>query len=155
MTFRITGLDPTPFQHLYGLSDDVLRQQGVHRCAVTEKPGFPDRVELRDLEPGESALLLNHTHLPADTPYRASHAIFIREGAVAPAQIEGEVPDVLRCRLLSIRAYASDHMMVDADVVEGVDAEALINRFLQNEQVASLHVHAARRGCFLARVDRA
>ncbi|NKF24493.1 DUF1203 domain-containing protein [Solimonas sp. C16B3] len=34
------------------------------------------------LQPGETALLLNDTHQNADTPYRASHAIFIREGAV-------------------------------------------------------------------------
>ena len=26
-------------------------------------------------------LLLNYVHQPADTPYKASHAIFVREGA--------------------------------------------------------------------------
>nr|WP_156421634.1 DUF1203 domain-containing protein [Pseudomonas orientalis] len=29
----------------------------------------------------DSVLLLNHVCQPADTPYRAAHAIFIREGA--------------------------------------------------------------------------
>ena len=76
MSFRILGLDPAPFRHLYGLSDDALAEHGVQRHVADAKPGFPDRVEVRDAEPGEMMLLLNYTHQPADTPYRASHAIF-------------------------------------------------------------------------------
>jgi hypothetical protein len=29
MSFRVTGLDAAPFQHLFGLSDDELARQGV------------------------------------------------------------------------------------------------------------------------------
>ena len=83
MTFRIRGLEPEPFRHLFGLPADELRRQGVVRCVADGKPGFPDRIELRDAEPGESVLLLNYTHQPADNPYRASHAIFVLEGARA------------------------------------------------------------------------
>ena len=81
MDFRITGLAPDPFIPLYGLDDESLARRGVRRYVVDERPGFPDRVTMRDIPPGERALLLNFTHQPADTPYRASHAIYVREGA--------------------------------------------------------------------------
>jgi hypothetical protein len=34
---------------------------------VDAKPGYPDRIEVRDAEPGESVLLLNYTHQPPTT----------------------------------------------------------------------------------------
>ncbi|MDP9111664.1 MAG: DUF1203 domain-containing protein, partial [Candidatus Eremiobacteraeota bacterium] len=81
ITFTITGLPVEPFRHLFGRSTEELAAVGVQRCLATQSPGFPDRIELRDAEPGESLLLLNYTHQPAYTPYRSSHAIFVREGA--------------------------------------------------------------------------
>ena len=72
MSFRITGLDPAPFQPLYGLPDDELARLNVRRWVADSKPGFPDRVEMREAEPGETVLLLNHMCQPANSPYRAS-----------------------------------------------------------------------------------
>jgi hypothetical protein len=155
MSFRVSGLDPAPFRHLYGLSDEALAAAGARRYVVDSKPGFPDRVELRDLDPGETALLLNYTHQPADTPFRSSHAIFIHEGAEKACDTVDAIPAVLRVRPLSIRAFDSANMMVDADLAEGANAEALIRRFLDDEGVAYLHAHAAKRGCYLARIERA
>src|SRR5208337_264997 len=51
MTYRITGLDPTPFRNLFGLSDEKLGRLNVKRFVADAKPGYPDRVELRDAEP--------------------------------------------------------------------------------------------------------
>ena len=89
MSFQITGLDAAPFRRFYGLSDEELQSFGVKRLIADKKPGFPDRVELRDVEQGEALLLLNYLHQPADTPYRASHAIFVREWAETPYQRHG------------------------------------------------------------------
>jgi hypothetical protein len=155
MSFRITGLDPAPFRHLYGLSDADLAARGAKRYVADKTPGFPDRVELRDAEPGERVLLLNHTHQPADTPYRASHAIFVREGAERAYSAVDEVPEPLRGRPISLRAFDSDHMMVDADLVDGRELDGLIERFLADPKVSYLHAHYARRGCFAARIERA
>lgn len=155
MTFRISGLDLAPFRHLYGLSDDELASRGARRYVADAKPGFPDRIEVRDLEPGETALLVNYTHQPADNPYKASHAIFVREGAEKPYEQIDTIPDVLRVRPLSMRAFDADHMMVDADAVDGQGAEPVIRRFLDNPDVAYIHVHTAKRGCYLALVERA
>lgn len=155
MTFRITGLDPAPFRHLYGLSDEALAAHGAVRCLADTKPGFPDRIELRDLEPGETALLLNHVHQPADTPFRASHAIFVREGADAPCETLDDLPEALRARTLSLRGFDESHMMVDADLVEGAEAETLIQHLFSNPAISYIHAHYARRGCYAARIDRA
>ena len=96
MSFRITGLAPEAFQPLFGLSEAELAARGVKRYAVDKKPGFPDRVELRDAEPGESVLLLNYVHQPADSAYRASHAIFVVEGAKQRYDRIDEIPQVMR-----------------------------------------------------------
>lgn len=155
MSYRITGLDPAPFRHLYGLSDEALAAKGARRFVANAKPGFPDRIEVRDAEPGESLLLLNYTHQPANTPYRASHAIFVREGAEIPLDQVDEVPDALRGRPISLRAFNASGEMVDADLIEGEKLESLIQRLFDNPDVDYLHAHYARRGCYAARVDRA
>jgi len=152
--FRITGLDPAPFRHLFGLSDADLRQHGAVRHIVDKKPGFPDRIGVRDAEPGESVLLLNYTHQPADNPYRASHAIFVLENATAAYDRVDEVPEVLRVRMISLRAFDADDLMVDADVVDGKELEGAIDRLLADSRVAYLHAHYAKRGCYAARIDR-
>lgn len=154
MSFRITGLDPKPFHHLYGLSDQALAAHGVHRMTVDTAPGFPDRIELRDLDIGEKALLLNYMHQPADTPYRSSHAIFIREGATDALDVIDEVPEVIRRRLISLRAFSWDGDMLDADVIQGSEIYHTINMFFENTDVSYLHAHYAKRGCFAARITR-
>jgi hypothetical protein len=155
MSFRITGLDAKPFRHLYGLSESELAAHGAIRYVAESKPGYPDRVEMRDVEPGESVLLVNYAHQPADSPYRSSHAIFIREGAQEPYDRVGEVPQCLRVRPLSLRAFDDKGMMIDADLVEGDGVEAMIARMFENPNVAYIHAHNARRGCYAARIDRA
>jgi len=155
ISFRITGLAPESFKHLYGLSDAELASHGVLRYVVEDTPGFPDRVEMRDLEVGERALLLNYTHLDAASPYRSSHAIFVREGATQRYDRVNEIPDVMRIRPVSLRAYDVDHMMLDADLVEGRAIEALIERFFSDPKVAYIHVHNAKPGCYSGRIDRA
>lgn len=155
MSFRITGLDPAPFAHLYGLSDEALASHGASRYVADKAPGFPDRIEVRDLQPGEACLLINFAHQPADTPYRASHAIFVREGAERAYEAVDEIPEALRVRPLSLRAFDAGHMMIDADLVDGVAAEGLIGRMLANPAAAYIQAHYARRGCYAARIERA
>jgi hypothetical protein len=154
MAFRITGLSADPFRALYGLSDAELMARGVFRYVADSVPGYPDRIEMRDVEIGESVLLLNHVCQPAPTPYRCSHAIFIREGAESSYDATDEVPEVMRRRLLSLRAYDDAGMMLDADLVEGTQVERLIGRLLRNPGVAYIHAHNAKRGCYSGRIDR-
>jgi hypothetical protein len=146
---------PNRSKSLYGLSDEQLARCGVIRYVVDKKPGFPDRIEMREGEIGEKMLLLNHQSQSADTQYRASHAIFIREGATATYERVNEIPEVMRVRLLSLRAFDSAGMMLDADVVDGNAIEAVIERMFANADVNCIHVHNAKQGCFSGRIDRA
>ncbi len=154
MSFRVAGLDPALFADLHGLSDEALAQKGIERVRVTEKPAAPCRISLDDAEIGEHVLLLNYDHQPADTPYRQQGPIFVRE---TRARFEGRdvIPPALARRTLSLRGFDALHMMIEADLVEGAEAGALIERFFANTQVAYIHAHYARRGCFAARIDRA
>ena len=61
----------------------------------------------------------------------------------------------LRSRLLSLRAYDGEGMMIEADVVDGLRAEDLIERMFANTAVETIHVHYARRGCYACRIVRA
>ncbi len=155
MSFQISGLDERDFQHLYGQAPEVLAKYAVERMTVEIQPGYPCRVSLEDVSVGESVLLMNYEHLPAPSPYRSSHAIYVKEGASGAIVGKNQVPDLLRIRLLSVRSFDANAMMVDAEVVDGQDLEPLIERMLSAESVEFLHVHNAKRGCFIARVDKA
>lgn len=154
MSFRIIGLDHSPFRPLFGLPDAALAAMGAKRFVVDSLPGFPDRVTLTDLAPGRTALLVNHTHQSANTPYRASHAIFIGEDSDAIPATLHTVPPMLSGRLISLRAFDADHMMIDADVMEGTALESGIARLFTNANAAYLHAHFAKRGCYAARIER-
>jgi hypothetical protein len=154
MAYAIAGLDPAPFRHLFGRSEEELAAAGVIRMTADAKPGFPCRVTLEDAEPGEDLLLLNYEHLSVDTPYRSRHAIFVRDGAADAARFVDEVPEQLSRRLLSVRAFDGTGMMTDADVIEGIALDPLIRRMFADPAVDYLHVHNAKRGCFAAEVRR-
>ena len=154
MSFRVTGLDPDLFADLHALSDAALKEKGVERVRVTEKPSAPCRITLDDAEIGESVLLLSYDHQPADTLYRQQGPIFVRE---ASKRFEGRdvVPPALARRPLSLRGYDNAHMMIEAELVEGAEAAAMIDQFFANADVAYIPAHYARRGCFAALIERA
>ena len=154
MSFRITGLSPQPFQHLFGLTDEGLAKHGARRYVADTKPGYPDRIEVRDAEPGETLILLNYVHQPADNPYHASHAIFVREGAETAYDRTNEIPDAMRLRQISLRAFDADDLMVDADLVDGRGMDSVIERFFADPHIAYIQAHYAKRGCYAARIDR-
>jgi len=155
MCFQISGLDVDQFSHLFGKDPEALAKSGVERMIVDNKPGYPCRVSLQDADIGETVLLMNYEHQPALSPYRSSHAIFVREWAGQTKPGRNEVPEMLRHRMISVRAFDSSEMMVDADIVDGRQLELMIDRMLAIESVSYLHLHNAKRGCYAARVEQA
>ncbi|HEX2552362.1 MAG TPA: DUF1203 domain-containing protein [Microvirga sp.] len=156
MTFVVRGLDPAPFRPLFALADEALAAQGIRRVRADRPDAYPCRVSLRRVEEGEDLLLLNHAHrTAAHSPYRASGPIFVGRSATEAATFAGALPPMLQDRLLSLRAYDADALIVDAEVAEGPAVEAVLERFLADPQVAAVDLHFARRGCFAARVERA
>ena len=158
MDFRITGLPVEPFIPFFGMSDGELLAHGARRviAKAEDVPLMqPCRVSLRDSEPGEVSILLHYPHHVAPTsPYRASGPIFVREGVDETASFVNHVPEQQLKRLLSVRAYDAAGIMVDAEVAEGTELEALIERMFRRDDVAFLHAHNARRGCYSCRIDR-
>jgi len=153
MTYKVTGLDPTPYRPLFGLSDGELEKRGIVRMAVTS-PTFPCRVSLTDRELGESVLLLNHTSHDVANPYKATHAIFVTETDQEAATYVDEIPPVFQKRVLSLRGFDKDGMMADALLTQPGEADAAIRKLFANPAIATIHAHNATRGCFSARIER-
>ena len=110
---------------------------------------------MRDAEPGEVLLLLNYEHLAVESPYRSSHAIFVREGEKRQYDGVDTVPDVMSRRQLSVRAFDADGMMVDAALINGSEAAETFRNLLSLPKVGFLHVHNAIRGCYSGMVEHA
>ncbi len=154
--FQVLPLQADAFRPLYGLADDVLATRGVVADIADKKPGFPCRVSLRHAEPGERVLLLNHVHQPADTPFHASHAIYVLEGAETAQLAVGELPEVFQLpTVLSVRAFDTSGMLRTAELVDSAQAGDTFEQLLQRDDVACLQVHFAKYGCFAAEVVRA
>jgi hypothetical protein len=144
-----------PFAPQFSMSDEELARHHARRYVADKKPGFPCRVSLVDAEPGERVILVLFSHHAVASPYQASGPIFVREAARQATPEVGEVPESVRGRLLSIRAYDAAGLMVNAEVAEGRELELHIERFFADPQVAYLHLHNARPGCYSCRVERA
>lgn len=155
MTFRIRGLDARQFSSYLGLDDAALHARNARRVVADSCPGYPDRVELRDALPGETLLLLNYEHQPAASPFRAAHAIYVLERAVTAYDRVDEIPQLLRSRMISLRAFDDGGMLVGADLCPGSELESSIAQLLQAPSTSYLHLHYAKPGCFACRVDRA
>ena len=153
MTYRISGLDPSPFADLFGLSDTDLATHGAVRMIADASPGFPCRVTLDDAKPGEALLLVNHISQNGG-PYHASHAIFVTVGDQQAAHYIDQVPPALDRRILSLRAFDAVGMMTEAALVQAGEGDAAFRRMLANANVDHLDAHNATRGCFAARVER-
>jgi len=151
--FQIHPLPASEFTYLAGLSDAELAEKNIQ--VHISDGGFPCRVSLADAAAGERVFLLNFEHQPNGTPYRASHAIFVKEGAEENHPEPDAIPASISSRLLSVRAFNARHEIVDAEVIEGTEVSDLIAMFFANPKVDYIHLHYARRGCFAAKVTRA
>jgi hypothetical protein len=154
MSFRIQGLPAETFTELFSLSDQQLAARNAVRRIADARPGYPCRISLTDAEPGQEVILTHFEHHPVASPYRASHAIYVRQGEQTYDAVD-RIPEQLRIRLLSVRAFDRDSMLVGADVVEGTALEDTITRLFGDDRAAYLHLHYAKQGCYAARVERA
>lgn len=155
MTYRIEGLSIEPFRPLFTLDDATLKAMGARRMTADAPNSAPCRVSLVDAAPGETLVLVNHRHLDAaHSPYRSEGPIFVREAASDAQTLIDAVPDMLARRLLSVRVYDAEAMMLDADVVEGADLAGRLTDWFDDPRSHEVHIHTARRGCYLAKAVR-
>jgi hypothetical protein len=153
--FQISALPLDNFKDLFSLDDESLAARGAKRYVADKTPGFPCRVSLEDAAPGERVILVPFCHQPEQSPYRAVGPIFVREGAITASLPPRTIPAFLRSRLLSVRAYDADHLMIAAEVVDGRELESNMTRVFARAAVVYAHIHFAGPGCYACRADRA
>ncbi len=105
-------------------------------------------------EIGEELILVSYDPFTGASPYRSASPIFLHRSRCTPSE-SADIPGQLARRTLSVRAFDSTEMMIDAALTDGADLSATIHRLLADAEVHHLHVHNEPRGCWAARVDRA
>ncbi|HEX6516051.1 MAG TPA: DUF1203 domain-containing protein [Nocardioidaceae bacterium] len=126
---------------------------GAEPITVEEPHAAPCRRCLTDVEPGERAFLVSYDPFRRSSPYRSASPVFVH--ADGCDVYEGaEVPEQQRRRLLSVRTFDEEAMMVESDVVEGERLETALDRMFRDPRAAFVHVHNAKPGCFAVRVER-
>ncbi len=122
------------------------------RVIADKSHGFPCRISLGDAQVGEEVILTHHEHHKVDSSFRSSDAIYVWEDERHFAEV-AVVPQMLRSRLLSLRAFDQDGMLLDADGVDGLEVETLIERLFIDPAVAYIHAHFAKPVCYAALIE--
>src|SRR3954453_18064785 len=104
-SFRIVGLPRAQFEPLFSLNEKELSAKGARRVIADAKPGFPCRIGLVAAEIGETVILLRFTHHDADSSYGAGGGFFVRQSSEEAKLAAGEIPELVVCRTMSVRAY--------------------------------------------------
>jgi len=102
MSFQVHALDETQFKKYFTMSEAEFAANNTRLEVVQEHPGTPCRVSLDDAQIGETVALVNYTHQSGASPYKSSHAIFVRKEAKAVQLPPSTIPDVLSSRLMSV-----------------------------------------------------
>lgn len=153
--FQILPIAETAFTYLLSLNHEQLAEHNAVRQTASAYPGFPCRFTLEDTPVGEEVILFPHLHHPVAGPYRSSGPVYVRvQPASATLPGINDVPEMLTKRAQSLRAYDQKGMMVAAAVVEGLETEQSLHRLFDRPEVAEVHVHNARPGCFNCRAIR-
>ncbi len=154
MSFKILALPIEPLAHLFTMDDEQLKANQAARLIVDNSPGFPCRVSLADANMGETIILTHYQHQNCDSPFRSSHAIYVRQQAKQVKLATGIVPICIESRLISLRAFDDRDFIIDAEVIEGTMLNERLSKILQNLHVQYVHLHYAKLGCFAAKVIR-
>lgn len=154
MDFLIKALSSEDFEYLSKLTDKELDERNIVKQVSKSDYGYPCRVSLEDAPTDEVLYLLNYRHMAEHSPYQSSHAIFVRKDSRTKTLEVNEVPKVISTRLLSVRAFNKNHMMVDGDVIDGQAIKERLKQYFEDEQVDYIHLHTAKYGCYLAKAMR-
>jgi hypothetical protein len=125
-----------------------------HAVVTADSPiGYPCRHCLRWARPGERMILFPFAAIPPGRPYSESGPIFVHAEPCQRYTAMHEFPaDFRKGRVF--RAYNSEQDMIDAEVVNGNEPEAVIEKLLQNPDTAFLHARSVSRGCYTMQIER-
>jgi hypothetical protein len=121
---------------------------------VDEPESAPCRHCLRWAQPGERVILFPYAAIPSGQPYSETGPIFVHASECQRYSAADEYPDDFRNGRV-FRAYDSKYNIIDAQIVNGSQAEVVIKSLFQNPDTAFVDVRSVTRGCFTFRVQRA
>jgi hypothetical protein len=126
-----------------------------HRVIIADSPnGFPCRHCLRWAQPGERVILFPYAAVPPGHPYSESGPIFVHAEPCERYRAKHEYPaDFRNGRVL--RAYNANYNMIDAEIANGSEPEAVIEKLLKNPATAFVDARSVTRGCYTFRIERA
>jgi hypothetical protein len=125
-----------------------------HAVIIADSPSaFPCRHCLQWANPGERVILFPYASVPPGHPYSESGPIFVHaEPCERYAATEEYPADFRKGRVF--RAYNEDYDMIDAEVANGAEPEAVIEKLLKNPETALLHARSVTRGCYTFGIER-
>jgi hypothetical protein len=126
-----------------------------HTLVLADSPtGYPCRHCLRFAKPGERLILFPYAAIPAGRPYSETGPIFVHADACERYSATREYPHDLRKGRV-FRAYNATYDMIDAEVANGSEPEAIVEKLLQNPKTQFVDARSVTRGCFTFRIQRA
>jgi hypothetical protein len=153
-TLRVIGIPPEAVLAVRRERRDAWGNDDLTPVRADAPRAYPCRVCLRDAAVGDELLLFSHSPFPGPAPYRTVGPVFVHAGGCAPWDEGAGVPEQLRTRLLSVRGMTQDLRIHASEVVPGTELEAAAARLFADEEVAALHVHFAKNGCYACRIVR-
>jgi len=136
-------------------ADEARRSPGAVPAAAGDGP-YPVRCCLSDAHDADGVVLASVMPFRGESPYAARSPVYVHaERCAGHSEEAGAIPEMLRGRLLSVRAYDGAHMLTGTEVLAGTELEGAIERLLDDAAGAYLHVHFAGPGCYACRIDRA
>jgi hypothetical protein len=122
------------------------------RRLLAEHPA-PCRRCLRNAEIGDALLLAPYDPFTVRSPYAGEGPVFVHAGDCDAHQPSpGAICEQVSGRVLSVRAYDADAMLLGAEVLAGEQLAERATAMLAAGG-AFLHVHFAGPGCFAFRID--
>jgi uncharacterized protein DUF1203 len=126
-----------------------------HAVITVDSPfGYPCRHCLRWAQPGERVILFPYASIPPGHPYSETGPIFVHAEPCERYSAPGEYPADFR-NGRAFRAYDANYNMIDAEVANANDPEAVIEKLLQNPKTEFVDARSVTRGCFTFRILRA
>ncbi len=151
-TFRIL---PLPTEIAEAARHAVEAGASDHAIVSADSPGSsPCRHCLRWAQPGERVILFSYAAIPSGHPYSETGPIFVHADQCQRYSATNEYPADFRNGRV-FRAYDAKYKIIDAQVMNGSEPEAVIESLFQNTATAFVDVRSVTHGCFTFRVQRA
>ena len=154
------SIPPIPERFLDRVRSEGIDDLGQPVKRVVAKGGEPLRDVLRRATAGEELILASFTPFTKTGPYKEYGPIFVLAQPSGDAPRRDELPqagaptDYLREQFV-VRAYSANEEIVDAALVKAPALAETVERFMESQTTAFLHVRFPTYGCFALRIDRA